>query len=173
MWLQAHPILSDCDQHLKCLPKVSSWFSAAAAAAKLLQSSPTLCDPKDCSLRDSPVLGILQARTLEWVCHFLLQCMKVKSESEDAQSCPTLNDPMDCSLPGSSIHGIFQARVLELGAIAVYHGSQWALLKVEVCFLFCKQKHVKCKKKCFLFLQTKKCKIIITQIHIHRDSRIF
>ena len=50
--------------------------------------------------------------------HFLLQCMKVKSESEVAQSCPTLKDPMDCSLPGSSIHGIFQARVLEWGAIA-------------------------------------------------------
>ena len=51
-------------------------------------------------------------------CHFLLQCMKVKSESEVAQSCPTLSDPMDCSLPGSSIHGIFQARVLEWVAIA-------------------------------------------------------
>ena len=46
-------------------------------------------------------------------CHFLLQCMKVKSEREVAQSCPTLSDPMDCSLPDSSIHGIFQARVLE------------------------------------------------------------
>ena len=51
-------------------------------------------------------------------CRFLLQCMKVKSESEVAQSCPTLNDPMDYSLPGSSVHGIFQARVLEWGAIA-------------------------------------------------------
>ena len=51
-------------------------------------------------------------------CHFLLQCMKVKNESEVAQSCPTLSDPTDCSLPGSSIHGIFQARVLEWGAIA-------------------------------------------------------
>ena len=51
-------------------------------------------------------------------CHFLLQCMKVKSEREVAQSCPTLRDPMDCSLPGSSIHEIFQARVLEWGAIA-------------------------------------------------------
>ena len=50
-------------------------------------------------------------------CHFLLQCMKVKSESKVAQSCPTLSDPMDCSLPSSSIHGIFQARVLEWGAI--------------------------------------------------------
>ena len=49
--------------------------------------------------------------------HFLLQCMKVKSESV-AQSCLTLRDPMDCSLPGSSVHGIFQARVLEWGAIA-------------------------------------------------------
>ena len=46
-------------------------------------------------------------------CHFLLQCMKVKSESEVAQSCLTVNDSMDCSLPGSSVHGIFQARVLE------------------------------------------------------------
>ena len=51
-------------------------------------------------------------------CCFLLQCIKVKSESEVAQSCPTLSNPMDCSLPGSSIHGIFQARVLEWGTIA-------------------------------------------------------
>ena len=51
-------------------------------------------------------------------CHFLLQCMEVKSESEVAQSCLTFSDPMDCSLPGSSIHGIFQARVLEWGANA-------------------------------------------------------
>ena len=50
--------------------------------------------------------------------HFLLQCMKVKSESEVTQWCPTLCNPMDCSPPGSSIHGIFQARVLEWGAIA-------------------------------------------------------
>ena len=51
-------------------------------------------------------------------CHFLLQWMKVKSESEVAQLCPTLSDPMDCRLSGSSIHGIFQAKVLEWGAIA-------------------------------------------------------
>ena len=51
-------------------------------------------------------------------CHCLLQCMKVKSESEVAQSCLTLSNHMDCSLPGSSIHGIFQATVLEWGAIA-------------------------------------------------------
>ena len=51
-------------------------------------------------------------------CHFFLQCMKVKSESEVAQLCPTVCDPMDCSPPGSSTQGIFQARVLEWGAIA-------------------------------------------------------
>ena len=51
-------------------------------------------------------------------CHFLLQCMKLKSESEVARSCPTLSDPMDCSPPGSSICGILQARVLEWGTIA-------------------------------------------------------
>ena len=50
-------------------------------------------------------------------CHFLLQCMKVKSEGEVAQSCPTPSDPMDCSPPGSSVHGVFQAWVLEWGAI--------------------------------------------------------
>ena len=90
---------------------------AAAAAAKSLQSYLTLCDPIDGSPPGSPIPGVLQART--WVgCHFLLQCMKVKSESEVAQSCPTLSDPMDYSLPGSSIHGISQARVPESGAIA-------------------------------------------------------
>ena len=58
-------------------------------------------------------------------CHFLLQCMKVKSESEVAQSCLTPSDPMDCSLPGSSVYGIFQARVLEWGAISfsMIHGT--------------------------------------------------
>ena len=56
-------------------------------------------------------------------CHFLLQCMKVKSKSEVTQSCLTLRDPMDCSLPGSSVHGIFQARVLEWGTIAFSKSS--------------------------------------------------
>ena len=51
-------------------------------------------------------------------CNFLLQCMKVKSESEVIQSWPSLRHPMDCSLPGSSVHEIFQARVLEWVAIA-------------------------------------------------------
>ena len=71
-------------------------------------------------------------------CHFLLQCMKVKSESEIAQSCPTLSDPMDCSLPSSSAHGIFQARVLEWGAIAFskYHYLNLHLsFGANLCFL--------------------------------------
>ena len=54
-------------------------------------------------------------------CHFPLQCMKVKSESEVAQSYLTLSDPMDCSPPDSSVHGIFQARVLEWGAISFFN----------------------------------------------------
>ena len=80
------------------------------AAAKSLQSCPTLCDPIDGSPLgscpwDSP------GKNTGVGCHFLLQCMKVKSESEVAQSRPNLSDPMDCSPPGSSVHGIFQARV--------------------------------------------------------------
>ena len=64
-----------------------------------------------------PSLGF--SRQEHWMgCHFLLQCMKVKSESGVARSCPTLSDPVDCSLPGFSVRGIFQARVLEWGAIA-------------------------------------------------------
>ena len=86
--------------------------------AKSLQSCPTLCNSIDSSPPGSPVPGILQARTPRVGCHFLLQCMEVKSESEVIQSCPTLCNPMDCSLPGSSVHGIFQARVLEWVAIA-------------------------------------------------------
>ena len=57
-------------------------------------------------------------------CHFLLQCMNVKSESEVAQSCRTLSDPMDCSPPGSSVHGIFQARVLEWVALLTLNSRE-------------------------------------------------
>ena len=64
-------------------------------------------------------------------CHFLLQCMKVKSEREVTQSCPTLSDPMDFSLPGSSVHGIFQARALEWGAIAFSAAVAIAALKLS------------------------------------------
>ena len=94
-----------------------SFNLAAAAAAKSLQSCPTLCDPMDGSPPGSPVPGILQARTLEWVAISFSNARKWKVK-EVAQSCLTLSDPMDCSLPGSSIHGIFQARVLEWGVIA-------------------------------------------------------
>ena len=87
-------------------PAFCIMYSGAAAAAKSLQSCPTLCDPKDGSLPGFPVPGILQATGVG--CHFLLQCMKVKSESKVAQSYPTLSVPMDCSLPGSSVHGIFK-----------------------------------------------------------------
>ena len=97
-------------------------------------------------------------------CHFLLQCMKVKSESEVAQSCPTLSDPMDCSLPGSSIHGIFQAKLLEWGAIAfskvfLVYDNYTILTKY---FLFCtshfslKVISVNKPKKPFIFKLSKK-----------------
>ena len=91
------------------------FLHAAAAAAKSLQSCPTLCDPIIGSPPGSPIPGILQARILKWVAISFSKAMKVKSEV--AQSCLTLSDPMDCSLPGSSIHGICQARVLEWGIV--------------------------------------------------------
>ena len=113
----------------------------AAAAAKLLQSCPTLCYPTDGSPLGSSVPGILQARTLECVAISFSSAWKwkVKSESEVAQSCPTLSNPMDWSLPGSSVHGIFQARVLEWGAIAfsvsllklMCRLSQWYYLTIS------------------------------------------
>ena len=100
------------------LVKTFCTYTDVNAAAKSLQSCPTLCSPIDDSPPGSTVPGILQGKNTGVGCHFLLQCMKVKSESEVAQLCPTLHYPMDCSLPGSSVHGIFQARVLECGAIA-------------------------------------------------------
>ena len=93
-----------------------------AAAAKSLQSCPTLCDPIDGSppgIHLPPRPWDSPGKNSGVGCHFLLQCVKVKkSESEVAQSCLTLRNPMDHSLPGSSVHGIFQARVLEWSAIA-------------------------------------------------------
>ena len=72
-------------------------------------------------------------------CHFLLQCMKVKSESEVAQSCLTPSNPMDCSPPGSSVHGIFQARALEWGAIAFsgYNIFAAAAKSLQSCLTLC------------------------------------
>ena len=94
----------------------SSPLAPPAAAAKLRQSCPTVRPHRRQPTRlprpwDSP------GKNTGVGCHFLLQCMKLKSESEVAQSCPTLRHLMDCSPPGSSVHGIFQARVLEWGAI--------------------------------------------------------
>ena len=104
----------------KTIKSKQKWVVSCLAAAKSLQSCPTLCDPIDSSPPGSPVSEILQARTLEWVAiSFSDKCMKVKRESEVVQSYLTLSDPMDCSLPGSSVHGIFQAWVLEWGAIVL------------------------------------------------------
>ena len=80
------------------------------------QLCPTLCDHRQQPTR-LPCPWDSLGKNTGVGCHFLLQYMKVKSESEVAQSCLTLQDPMDCSLPGSSVLGIFQARVLEWGAI--------------------------------------------------------
>ena len=84
-------------------------------------------------------------------CHFLLQCMKVKNESEVSQSCPTLWDPMDCSLRGSSIHGICQAGVLEWGAISFSRNTYtraYFLLSAGIIFLLLSA----FKKKCVVLL---------------------
>ena len=92
------------------------WF-AAAAAAKSLQSCLTLCDPIDGSPPGPPTPRPWDSpgKNTGVGCHCLLQCMKVKSESEAAQWCPTLSDPMDCSLPGSSDHGIFPGKSTGVG----------------------------------------------------------
>ena len=89
----------------------------ASAAAKSLQSCLTL-QPQRWQPTRLPRPWDSPGNNTGVGSHFLLQCMRVKSESEVAQLCPTLRDPMDCSLPGSSIYEIFQARVLEWVAMA-------------------------------------------------------
>ena len=102
-----------------CTTSGVSWrVRCMPAAAKSLQSCPTLCNPIDGSPQASPHPWDSPGKNTGVGCHFLLQCMKVKSEREVAQSCLTPSDPMDGSLPGSPVHGIFQARVLEWVAIA-------------------------------------------------------
>ena len=100
----------------KCQIKLESFTQKiqekAAAAAKSLQSCPTLCDPIDGTHQAPPSLGFSGQE--HWSG---LPFPSPMHESEVAQSCPTHSDPMDCSLPGSSVHGIFQARILEWGAI--------------------------------------------------------
>ena len=131
----------------------------SATAAKSLQLCPTLCDPIDGSPPGSPVPGILQARTLEWVAISFSNAWKGKvkvkwlsrarpqatplssskksrrekgkSESEVAQSCPTPSDPVDCSLPGSSFRGVFQARVPEWDAIVFSSNGLITLVRLS------------------------------------------
>ena len=91
------------------------------AAAMSIQSCPTL-RPHRRKPTSLPRLWDSPGKNTGVSCHFLLQSMKVKTESEVAQSCPILSDPMDYSPPGSSIHGIFQARVLEWGAHCLLRG---------------------------------------------------
>ena len=92
-------------------------------------------------------------------CHFLLQCMKVKSESEVTQQCLILSDPMDCRLSGSSVHGIFQARVLEWGAIAFSENLCYDPTDVWVCFLILHSIGVSCSitKLCCCCSATESC----------------
>ena len=108
-------------------PSLLSGAGENAAAAKSLQSCLSLRPQRRQPTRlprpwDSP------GKNTGVGCHFLLQCMKGKSESEEAQSCQTLCVPMDCSPPDFSVHGIFQAGILEWGAIA-FSGGEWGSSK--------------------------------------------
>ena len=107
----------------------TAWFQAAAAAAKLLQSCPTLCNHIDSGPPVSPNPGILQARTLEWVAISFSNAWKWKVKVKSLQSCPTLCDPIDGSPPGSPVPGILQARTLEWVAISFSNAWKW---KVKV-----------------------------------------
>ena len=99
---------------------IAALFTAFALLLLLLSrfSRVWLCATPQTAAHQAPSPWDSPGKNTGVGCHFLLQCMKVKSEREVAQSCPALSDPMDCSLPGSSIHGNSQARVLEWGAIA-------------------------------------------------------
>ena len=104
-------------------------------------------------------------------CHFLLQCMQVKSENEVAQSCPTLSDPMDCSPPGSSIHGIFQARVLECSAIAFSEHSHWPI--AILVFLYGSPSSSACKASPHvLFIQQDSPDFLITQQLVSKEAKV-
>ena len=90
----------------------------SAAAAKSLQSCPTLCDPIDGSPPGSLIPGILQARTLEWVAISSSSAGKWKVKGKSLSRVRLLATSWTTALPGFDIHGVFQARVLEWGAIA-------------------------------------------------------
>ena len=111
-------------------------------------------------------------------CHFLLQCMKVKSEREVAQSCLTLSDPMVCSLPGSSVHGIFQARVLEWGAIAFSEELDGILINGTNFYLNFKSPNdvLKLISKYYFITEFFNCRIIITghfKVYVRQLSKVF
>ena len=97
----------------KSEPVICLLYIDMTAAAKSLQSCPTLCDLRDGSPPGSPVPGILQARTLEWVAISFSNAWRWKVKVKLLSRVRLSAIPMDCSLPGSSVHGIFQARVLE------------------------------------------------------------
>ena len=114
----------------KCLKILK--IPSCAAAAKSLQLCLTLCDPHRQQPTKLPHPWNSPGKNTGVGFHFLLQCMKVKSESEVTQSCPTLNDSMDCSLPGSSIHGIFQARVLPCLIISFFIHFSSRFFKIPI-----------------------------------------
>ena len=103
-----------------------------AAAAQSLQSCPTLCNPTDSSPPGSPVPGILQARTLEWVTISFSERNYRKKESEVTESSPTLCNPMDFSLPGSSI--------MDSSRQEYWSGSSFPSPKLVWIFFFLKKK---------------------------------
>ena len=96
----------------------------AAAAAKSLQSCSTLWDPRDSSSPGSPVPGVLQARTVEWVAISFSNAWKWKVKVKSLNLVRLLATPWKYSPPGSSVHGTCQARVLE-----------WVAIALSTCFL--------------------------------------
>ena len=135
------------------LEEISAAAAAAAATTKSLQSFPTLCGPID---------GSPPGKNTGMGCHFLLQCMKGKSESEVTQLCPTLSDSMYCSLPGSSVHGIFQARLLEWVSIAFSGRDLWSFPFYCFPLLLCTNHWGRLSYRSLLFFGT-----------LHSDGYIF
>ena len=137
-------------------PLCSSHSISTAAAAKSLQSCPTLCNPTDGSPPGSSVPGILQARILEWVViSFSNACMHAKL----LQSCPTLCDPMDSNPPGSSVHRILQARIVERAAISfctvliILYGNFWLTLVSLACKFLRSKRHISFIFACYFLAQ--------------------
>ena len=143
-------------------------------AAKSLQSCPTLYDPIDGSPPGSPIPGILQARTLEWVAISFSNAWKWKVKVKSLSRVQTLSDPMDCSPPGSSVHGIFQAKVLEWGAIAFsappvyifyFDSPQTHFLKSQA--IFAKLKKMLVTQLCLTFCDPMDCSSRILEVGCH------